>query len=74
MSLTETQLRSDASATLIETSPLDYDFSFPTRSDKRGGGSVTILRAGLSFKYITFGQYIFLNTMLLFVTVLPFYI
>lgn len=45
--LTETWLDTDTPATLIETCPLDFTYSFSTRKGKIGGGTAAIYRKTL---------------------------
>lgn len=56
MFLTETWLGTDG-ATLIETSPPNYCFVQESRTEKKAGGTATILSAPLGFKHITFENY-----------------
>jgi len=55
--LTETWLRTDAPATLIETCPPDFTYSFSTRNGKRGGGTAAIYRETLKGSDIDLGTF-----------------
>ena len=56
--LTETWLGTDAPATLIETCPPGFTYSFSTRNGKRGGGTAAIYRENLKGRDIDLGTFI----------------
>ena len=57
MFLTETWLGTDGPATLTEASPPNYSFLFSSRTDRKGGGTATILSTAIDFKNCTFDNY-----------------
>lgn len=57
MFLTETWTSTDGAVTLNETTPPNYSYSYSSRSDKRGGGTATILSTSHYLKDIHFNQY-----------------
>uniref|UniRef100_A0A3B3HCT2 Reverse transcriptase domain-containing protein n=1 Tax=Oryzias latipes TaxID=8090 RepID=A0A3B3HCT2_ORYLA len=55
--LTETWLGTDAPVVLTEASPLNFNFLFSTRGDKKGGGTASIARGSFATKTITLHSY-----------------
>ncbi len=52
MFLTETWLVTDGPASLLETSPPNYNFSYSSRTAKKGGSTATILSASLASPHL----------------------
>lgn len=57
MFLTETWLGTDGTVTLIESTPPDHSFLYSTRSERKGGGTATILATSLGFKQTSLDEY-----------------
>ncbi len=70
MFLTETWLVTDGPASLLETSPPNYNFSYSSRTAKKGGSTATILSASLVSPHLANTH--LLNITPLFLATLPF--
>ena len=56
--LTETWLDTNGSATLIEATPANYNFSQSIRAERKGGGTASIINEALKCRSISFGNFI----------------